>query len=167
MGCFLENTSSTRSVKLALGRGEKDTIELLLHCLSHAYIETEHEVAETIPAVMAFKSIHVFRDRFRDSPACKEILNWTPELLAEKLVKSGFVREAYFQKRGDLIIFEVKGCRYAPYIHPYINREYLCPYVTMSLLVLGEKYGDVKLAGKLPEKTDSGIRAEFKIEERK
>ncbi len=112
---------------------------------------------------MAFRSIVVFTERFKDSPACKAIRNWTPKILAEKLVESGFAKEVSFSKKGSRMVFVVKGCRYAPYIHPYIDREYLCPYVTMALLVLRRKYSKVRLAGKLPEKTDNGIRAEFDV----
>ena len=82
--------------KLALRSGEKDVIELLLHCLSHAYIEAEHEAARALPTVMAFRSINVFKERFKESPACREARNWSPETLAEKLVKSGFVKKSPF-----------------------------------------------------------------------
>ncbi|RLE89450.1 MAG: hypothetical protein DRJ49_03040 [Thermoprotei archaeon] len=145
------------------GGSERNIIEILMQILLHAYFKTEHEVAKALPAIMAFRSINTLRRWFKNSPIYSEVRNWTPDLLAEKLIKSGFVREARFSKRKNLIVFEVKGCRYAPYIHPYIGREHLCPYVVMALLVLDRMYDEVKLAEKLPEKTDNGIRAEFEI----
>ncbi len=142
---------------------EQFKIDLVLHCLTHVYLEAEHEALETLPPVMVFRSLKLFAEKFRSSPLCGEVLGWTPEELAEKLVSSGYAKQVSFRREGNRVVFEVKGCRYAPYVHPYISREYMCPYVSMAILVLRERHGKASLAGKLPEKTEDGIRAEFEI----
>lgn len=52
---------------------------------------------------------------------------------------------------------EVVSCKYAEKLHPYLNKEFLCPYIVVAMIILKNNYEIIQFAGKLPQITDIGV----------
>jgi len=110
----------------------------------------------------AIKATEIIEVELSHIPMFERILKWDIRGLAREFEEIDFVKKIECKGNNGMVTVKIKGYRYAEVIHPYVEKTYPCPLVSLVLLVL-KKDIMVLIAGSLPTLTEDSVIMKFRI----